>query len=153
MASRKFKEYSKGLRKLVIKHFLSGFSDRDIAHKMLIPRTSIRYIISTYKSTKCIRNIIGCGRKRKITAHVDRSLRRKVMTNRRISSTRSKAELQSELNVAISESTIKRRAYEAGFFDRVVRKKLYVNKVNRSKRLEYARTYLEKLLDFWNRVI
>ena len=153
MASRKFKEYSKDLSNPIIKHFLSGFSDRNIAHKVLISRTSIRYIIFKYKSTKCIRNIIGCGRKRKITAHVDRSIRRKIMTNRRISSTRSKAELQSELNVAIYESTIKRRAHEAGLFDRVARKKLYVNKLNRSKRLEYARTYLEKLLGFWNRVI
>ena len=150
---QKFKEYSNDLRNLVIKHFLSGFSDRDITHKVLIRRKSIRYIISKYKSTKCIRNIIGRGRKTKTTAHVDRSIGRKIMVNRRISSTRIKAELQSELNVAISESTIKGRAHEAGLFDRVARKKPYVNKLNRSKRLEYARTYLEKLLGFWNRVI
>ena len=45
------------------------------------------------------------------------------MANRRISSTRVKAELQFELNVAISESIIKRRADEAGLFDRVARNK------------------------------
>ena len=153
MASRKFKEYSNDLHNLVIRNFLSGFSGRDIAHKVLIPQTSIRYIIFKYKSTKCIRNIISRGRRRKITAHVDRFIRRKIMANRRISSTRIKAELQSELNVAISESTIKRRAHEAGLFDHVTRRQLYVNKLNLGKRLEYARTYLEKLLGFWNRVI
>ena len=45
------------------------------------------------------------------------------MDNRRISSTRIKVELQSELNVAISESIIKRRAHEADLFDRVARRK------------------------------
>ena len=45
------------------------------------------------------------------------------MANRRVSSTRIKSELQSELNAAISESTIKRRAHEAGLFDHVARKK------------------------------
>lgn len=74
MAPRKFREYSNDLRELVIKHFLSGFSERDIAQKVLIPRTSVHYIISKYKSTKCIGNIIGRGRKRKTTAHVDRSI-------------------------------------------------------------------------------
>ena len=116
MASRKFKKYSNDLRNLVIKHFLSDFSDRDIAHKVLILQTSICYIISKYKFTKCIRNIIGRGRKRKITAHVDRSIRRKIKANRWISSTRIKAELQYEINVAISESTIKRRAHKSWSF-------------------------------------
>ena len=59
---QRFKEYSNDLRNLVIRHFLNGFSDRDITHKVLIPRTSI---ISKYKSTKYIRNIIGRGRKKK----------------------------------------------------------------------------------------
>ena len=99
MTSRKFKKYSNDLRNLVIKRFLSGFSDRDITRKVLIPRTSIRYIISKYKFTKYIRNMIDRGRKRTITAHVDRSIRRKIMANRLISSTRIIAELQSELNV------------------------------------------------------
>ena len=45
------------------------------------------------------------------------------MANHRISSTRIKTELQSELNVDISKSTIKRRAHETG---RVTRKKIAV---------------------------
>ena len=87
--------------------------------------------------------IIGRGRKRKTTANVDRSIRRKIMADRRISSTRIKAELQFELNVAISESTIKRRAHKVGLFGRVARKKPYCKKLNCSKRLEYVQTYLE----------
>ena len=35
----------------------------------------------------------------------------------------------------------------------MARKKPYVNTVNREKRLEYARTYREKPLRFWNHVV
>ena len=45
-----------------------------------------------------------------------------------------KAELQTELNITISESTINRRIQEAVLYGRAARKKPYVNKVNRSKR-------------------
>lgn len=153
MAPRKTKEYSNDLRELVIKHFLNGDSEREIAKKVLIPRTSVHYIISKYKATKCIANMSGRGRKRKTTARVDRVLQRKIKADRRISASTIKAELQSEFNVTISETTIKRRAHEIGLYGRVARKKPYVSKVNRAKRMQYARIHLQKPLGFWNRVV
>ena len=54
MTSTNKNEYSSDLRQLVIKHFLNGDFDREIAKKVLIPRDSIHYIIAKYKSTKCI---------------------------------------------------------------------------------------------------
>ena len=139
MAPKKKKEYSYDLRQVVIKHFLNGDSEHEIARKVLIPRSCINYMIKKYKSTKCIGNIIGRGRKRKTTAQIDRIIQRKIKANRRISSTSIKAQLQTEINIIISESTIRRRANEIGLHSRVARKKPYINKVNRAKRLEYAR--------------
>ena len=55
------------VRELVIKHFLNGNSEREIAKKMLIPRDSVDYIIAKYKSTKCIGNLMGRRRRRKTT--------------------------------------------------------------------------------------
>lgn len=153
MAPVKKKEYSNDLREVVIKHYLNGDSEREIALKVLIPRTSVHYMITKYKSTKCIGNIISRGRKRKTETHVDRTIQRKIKVNRRISASTVKAELQTELNITISESTIRRRAHEIGLYGRIARKKPYVNKVNRQKRLEYARTYREMPLGYWNRVI
>ena len=43
MAPKK-KEYSYDLRELVIKHYLNGDSEREIAQKTLIPRDSVHYI-------------------------------------------------------------------------------------------------------------
>ena len=69
MAPRRKKEYSNDLREVVIKHFLNGDSEREIACKVLIPRSSVNYMITKYK---CIGNMIGRGRKRKTTIHTDR---------------------------------------------------------------------------------
>ena len=45
MAPKKKKEYSYDLREVVIKHFLNGDSEREIARKVLIPRSCINYMI------------------------------------------------------------------------------------------------------------
>ena len=136
--------------KLLIKHFLNGDSEREIACKVLIPRSSVNYMITKYK---CIGNMIGRSRKRKTTIHIDRIIQRQIKTDRRKSSTSVKSELETELNITISETTIRRRAHEIGLYGRVARKKRYLNKTNRGKRLEYAQTYREKPLAFWNNVI
>ena len=152
MAPKK-KEYSFDLRETVIKHFLNGDSEHDIAEKMIIPRNSVHYIIMKYKKTKCIENIIGRGRKRKTSMHLDRIIQRKVKVDRRKSASSVKIDIESELGITISQQTVRRRLHEIGLKGRVTPKKPYVNKVNRGKRLEYAKTYREKPLGYWNNVL
>ena len=96
---------------------------------------------------------MGRGRRRKTSTNTDHILQRKVKTNRRKSAVSVKVELESLLKVIISESTIRRRLHEVGLYGRVARKKPYVNKINRRKRLEYAKNYREKPLGFWNKVL
>ena len=96
---------------------------------------------------------MGRGRRRKTSTHADRTLQRKVKTNRRKPTASVKAELESELKVIISESTVRRRPHEVDLYGRVARKKPYVNTINRRKRLEYAKNYREKPLGFWNKVL
>ena len=64
-----------------------------------------------------------------------------------------KIDIESELGITISEQTVRRRLHEIGLKGCVTRKKPYVNKVNRGKRLEYAKTYGEKPLGYWNYVL
>ena len=152
MAPKK-KEYSFDLRETVIKHFLNGDSEHEIGRKVVIPRNSVHYIITKYKKTKCIGNIIGRGRKRKTSMHLDRVIQRKVKVDRRKSASSVKIDIESELGITISEQTVRRRLHEIGLKGRVARKKPYVNKVNRGKRLEYAKTYREKPLGYWDHVL
>ena len=114
-------EYSSDLCQLVIKHFLNGDSEREITKKVLIPRDSVHYIIAKYKSTKCIGNLMNRGQRRKTSTHTGHILQRKVKTNRRKSAASVKAELESELKVIISESTVRRRLHEVGLYGRIAR--------------------------------
>ena len=84
---------------------------------------------------------MGRGRRRKTSIHTDRILQRKVKTNPRKSTSIAKAELDSELKAVISESTVRRRLHKVGLYGRVALKKPYINKINRRKRLEYAKNY------------
>ena len=124
MTPRNKKEYSNDLRELVIKHLLNGDFEREIAKKVLIPRDSVHCIIAKYKSTKSVGNLKGRGRRRKTSTHTDRILQRKVKTNRRKLVASVKAELENDLKIIISESTVRRRLYEVGLYGRVARKNL-----------------------------
>ena len=57
------------------------------------------------------------------------------------------AEIKKQLDISLSAQSVRNRAHEIGIFGRVARKKLSVNKVNRSKRLKFAKEML-KPVDF-----
>ena len=120
---------------------------------MLVPRETVRYIIQKYKATKYIGNLFGRSRKRKISAATDRKIVRKIKSNRRISAHVVKVEIEVELGMTLNANTIRNRAHEVGLFDRVARKKPLVNKVNRGKRLKFARDMLKKPIGFWETVV
>ena len=152
MAPKK-KEHGNDLRTLVIQHHQNGDSQREIAAKTLLPRETVRYIIKKYKQTKCVGNLFGRGRKRKTTETLDRLIVRKVKSDRRKSANAVKVEVETELGISLHANTIRNRIHEAGLFGRVARKKPLVNKVNRGKRLKYAKTMLDKPIRFWETVI
>ena len=78
---------------------------------------------------------------------------RKIKSKRRISAHVVKAEIEVELGMTLNGNTIRNRAHEVGLFGRVARKKPLVNKVNRGKRLKFARDMLKKPIEFWETVI
>ena len=114
MAPKK-KEYSVDLRQTVIKHYLNGDSEHEIPQKLIIPRTSVHYIIAKYKKTKCVQKIIGRGRKHKTTVYLHRAIQRKIKADRRKSASSVKAVIETEFGIIISEQTVHRRLHEAGF--------------------------------------
>ena len=126
---------------------------REIAAKTLLPRTTVQYMIEKYKSTKCIGNLFGRGRRRKTTATTDRLIQRKVKLDQRKSASAVKVKIENELRICLHVDTIRNRANEARLFGRVAGKKPYVNKINRRKWLKFAKEMLEKLSSFWESVI
>ena len=64
-----------------------------------------------------------------------------------------KVEIENELGISLHVDTIRNRAHEARLFGQVARKKPYMNKINRGKRLKFGKEMLEKLSSFWESVI
>ena len=95
----------------------------------------------------------GRGRKRKTTATVDRFIQRKIKVDRRKSALSVKVELENELSVIIHANTVRNRMHEIGLYGRVARKKPLVNKVSRTKRIQYAKTMMEKPFGCWKDVL
>ena len=58
-------------------------------------------------------------------------------------------EIENELGISLHVDTIRKRAHEVG---RVARKKSYMNKINRGKRLKFAKEMLEMPANFWKNV-
>ncbi|CAF2519523.1 unnamed protein product [Rotaria sp. Silwood2] len=149
----KTKEHSLEFRELVIKRFQNGDSEYDIAKDLICSRNTIHSIIAKYKKTKCIGNIFGRGRKRKTTSRVDQSIQRKIKQDRRKSASSVRLEIEKELGVIISSQTVRRRLHEVGLYGRTARKKPYVNKASRAKRLKYVKMYRDKDMNFWKHVL
>ena len=64
-----------------------------------------------------------------------------------------KVKIENELRISLHVNTIRNRAHEGRLFGRVARRKPYVNKINRGKRLNFAKEMVEKLSSFWQSVI
>ena len=88
--------------------------------------------------SKCVQNIIGRDRQRKTTVQFDRIMQRKVKVDRHRLASSVKAEIASELGIIIFEQIVHCGLNEVGLKGRIARKKPYIVKANRIKRVEYA---------------
>jgi hypothetical protein len=63
------------------------------------------------------------------------------------------AKVTDSLSVAVSTSTVRRRAHEMGFNNRVAVKKPFANDINQRKRLAFARKHVNWKVADWSKVI
>ena len=87
------------------------------------------------------------------TASVDRIIQRRIKLDRQKSAPTVKAEIEKELGVIVHANTIRNRLHEIGLYGRVARKKPYVNKINRGKRIAYTKMMMEKPYDYWKHAL
>lgn len=151
MAPKK-KEYSTDSRSLVIEHFLNGDSYAEIAKKVLIPRPTVQSIVKNFKETKCIPNLSGRGRKRKTISSVDGIIQQKIELDRQKFASSVKMKIEKELGVYVRANIVRNRLHEIGFNGRIARKKPFVNKINRGKRVVYAKMIMTKSFHYWKHV-
>ena len=77
-----------------------------------------------------------------------RGIQRKLKLDRRKADLTAKVEIENEREISLRVDTIRKLAHEVGLFRRVVHKKPHVNKINRGKRLTFAKEMFEKPVDF-----
>ena len=63
------------------------------------------------------------------------------------------AQITSSLTVAVSTSTVQRRAHEMGFNNQVTVKKPFANNINQQKQLAFAREHSSWKVSDWRKVI
>lgn len=152
MASKR-KEHSNDLRQRVVDHIQAGDSYGETARQLKLARSTVQKIFLKYKKVHSVSNIPGRGRKRATTEREDRTILKKMKQNRRKSASSIAAEMGEEFSLKISPTLVRNRLQAAGYHGRIARAKPWIDKCNYIHRVRWARSYLERPLEFWNRVL
>ena len=147
------KELSQDLRDLIIKLHKEKNSQREIAKIVGKSRSTIQKIITKFQITGNTKNKIRTGRPSIFTEKESRMIVRKVKNNPKISAPILKTDIENAVGKTCHPETIRRLLRKAGYHGRSIRKKPYVSKVNRQKRVDFAKQHLKEDNDFWNSII
>ena len=100
------------LRKKIIGDYVSGMSLKSICDKYRVKKWTVSRLCSKYRSTGKLAADNKGGRPRSTTSREDSMILRSVKKDPWISS----VEIQKQLELPVSDRTIRRRAVEAGLF-------------------------------------
>lgn len=116
-------------------------------------RYTVRKVIQRKISENRVENKPRSGRPAKLTDHDKRYIKRCIDKNPFTSARKISDDLEKYQNKKVSPDTVRRCLHSQGLKSCTPRKKPFINTVNRKKRIEFARTYLDKPQDFWDTVI
>lgn len=150
---RKQKEVSDEVKILIIKHLRSGLTEKKIGEIVNRPRSTVQYIIKKWKETKSVENKQRSGRPKALSIADNRWLVRQIQKNPKTNATILCNNAKEYLGKEITPQTIRNSLKIHGYRGRTARKKPFVNKINRSKRLKFARAYVKEPESFWTNVI
>lgn len=142
-------ELSIDLRSRIIIDYKNGLSQRKIAEKFSVSKTAVQKICFKYKSTGSVQNLPRKGRPKATSSREDALILREIKKQ----PTNSARKVKETLNLEVSCKTIQRRLKSSGFLSCIQKRKPLISKVNRSKRLVFAKTHIDKGPDFWNKVL
>lgn len=149
----KKQEISLEVRAAIVAGYSAGVPIKELAKMHNCHKNSVLYQIKKAKLQKNLKNVKGRGRKRATTTKEDNRI---VKLLKRNPQERLKS-IQNDINnvrqTNISLTTIRRRLHEANVKAYTIKKKPFINKRNKQKRLQFARTYLSKPVEFWRNVL
>lgn len=137
------------IRKLIIKDIQKGFSQRKVAAKFEVSKTQVQKLWKKFWETGSVADRAGRGRNRATTDRDDHRIVREIKKNPCVTV----RAIQENLHLNISHKTIRRRLREANLHSRFAKKRPFISKRNKIKRLEFAKKYVEMPIDFWKKVL
>ncbi|KAK3916467.1 hypothetical protein KUF71_006241, partial [Frankliniella fusca] len=134
---RKGKETTEADRKVIIRLHNKCWSLKKIADTVGRPRSTVQSIIDRFSATKTLANKPRSGRPPSLSESDKRFVVREIKKNPRTSAPKIAAALTVR-GTPVSTSTVRNTLRDVNFHGRQARKKFWVSKVNREKRLRFA---------------
>ena len=153
LSRRAGSEYSIDLRQKVILLHLDGKGYKKIAQILSMPVPSVQSIVMKFKKNGVVVNLPRSGRLSLLNDRTRKYITRQIRANRRLSPEDLRDDLMDNLQLSVCVQTIRNAPHEKQLFGRAARKKPCISKINKSKRLQYARDHLDWTTEDWQRVM
>lgn len=147
------KEISSDVKQIVIMHSAKGKSIREIGELMNLKKSTVGDIVKRFTVGGRFDVLPRSGRPRIVTEHEKRRIVRKIKANPKLSAPKLTSEYCRETGKTVHPDTIRNVLKSEGYNGRVARRKPFVNKINRKKRIYWAREYVSKPTEYWDDVI
>lgn len=126
---------------------------KKIAQTLYLAQSTVRNIIKKHQRTGTVNDLPKTGRPRKTSKRVDKLIV-KQFDEMPFSTARDVEKYINENNLAnISSQTVRRRSKEAQIRCFSARRKPLLSKINIEKRLFFAKKFVNKPIEFWEKVI
>lgn len=147
------KEISLDTRKIIIKLFCEGKSMGNISKIIGRAKSSVQYVIKHHGETGLLKSKPRSGRPKILTDTTKRSIVRKIKDNPRMSAPKIADELRNNLQITVSDETVRNVLRENNYHGRTPRRKPLISETNRKKRLLFAKMHINKDAQYWKRVV
>jgi len=154
MVNVKRQDWSPKKRSTAITLRNEGYSYRQIASNLGGGATpsAVCKLFKRFKETKNIKNKSGKGREMATTRQTDRRIVRMALQNRKLTAVDINKSI-SQTGILVSDRTVRNRLIKAGLRARIPRKKPFLNKLQRRRRLAWAREHEDWTVDMWKQVL
>lgn len=134
---------------IIIGYRECGRTYKELQERLGHAISTIADFYSEYQKSGKVERKAGSGRKRKTTDRQDTDIVIAAKRRRTITAT----EIKQDLDIPVSDQTIRNRLNEKGFYSFFAIKKPFISEDNRRKRLEFANKHKDKPLSFWNSIL
>ena len=130
-----------------------GKTYREVGKLVNRSYSKVRDIINKFKFEGTLENKQGRGRKELLNERNKTYIIKKIKQDPKYPIKTLTAEMSNIIEKKVSTETVRRVLRNENFNGRIARKKPYISKINRLKRLAFAKEYATKDISFWRTVL